>query len=309
MKRKWATSSTAYSSRSSGLLKRINCRKSRDKRTNWKTNWRRISKTPATNVKRPVNLDPGYIEQAKVILASTKNFYHRIYLGRGHLRGSHDAFQKQHVSVFSLDVSGLPIEGLSGVLPEDAADFSIAASHDVHLDQRIAWNNHESNRSGEPLFRLVEPNKILIRGYRVQDLMAHCSVRRHYLSDIQRRTADGERRPDDRDDRRVEHRSLVPGAFDRCHAIRGVGGSAASSIGGGRHHLFRRSPWRRNRAVLRTSTGCREDRRARPASSAIFVRESSGSPASGIRWHDRIHAPEPSLLKPGSGKSQDPMLR
>jgi len=36
-----------------------------------------------TAVKRPVNLDPGYIEQAKVILASTKNFYHRIYLGKG----------------------------------------------------------------------------------------------------------------------------------------------------------------------------------------------------------------------------------
>jgi hypothetical protein len=35
------------------------------------------------NVKRPVNLDPGYLEQAKVILASTKNFYHRIYLGKG----------------------------------------------------------------------------------------------------------------------------------------------------------------------------------------------------------------------------------
>src|SRR5207253_1722679 len=34
-------------------------------------------------VKRPVNLDPGYIELAKVILASTKNFYHRIYLGGG----------------------------------------------------------------------------------------------------------------------------------------------------------------------------------------------------------------------------------
>ena len=40
-------------------------------------------RTPHTNVKRPVNLDPGYIEQAKVILASTKNFYHRIYLGSG----------------------------------------------------------------------------------------------------------------------------------------------------------------------------------------------------------------------------------
>jgi hypothetical protein len=35
------------------------------------------------SVKRPVNLDPGYIEQAKVVLASTKNFYHRIYVGAG----------------------------------------------------------------------------------------------------------------------------------------------------------------------------------------------------------------------------------
>ncbi len=34
-------------------------------------------------VKRPVNLDPGYVEQAKVILASTKNFYHRIHIGGG----------------------------------------------------------------------------------------------------------------------------------------------------------------------------------------------------------------------------------
>ena len=37
----------------------------------------------STDVPRPVNLDPGYIEHAKVILASTKNFYHRMYLGGG----------------------------------------------------------------------------------------------------------------------------------------------------------------------------------------------------------------------------------
>ena len=36
-----------------------------------------------TGAKRPVNLDPGYIEHAKVVLASTKNLNHRIYLGRG----------------------------------------------------------------------------------------------------------------------------------------------------------------------------------------------------------------------------------
>jgi len=34
-------------------------------------------------VSRPLNLDPGYLELAKLILASTKNFYHRIYLGQG----------------------------------------------------------------------------------------------------------------------------------------------------------------------------------------------------------------------------------
>ncbi|MBN1125117.1 MAG: DUF4416 family protein [Sedimentisphaerales bacterium] len=30
---------------------------------------------------RPVNLDPGYLEPAKLVLASTKNFSHRIYIG------------------------------------------------------------------------------------------------------------------------------------------------------------------------------------------------------------------------------------
>ena len=34
-------------------------------------------------VARPVNIDPGYVEHSKVILASTKNFYHRIYVGKG----------------------------------------------------------------------------------------------------------------------------------------------------------------------------------------------------------------------------------
>ena len=33
--------------------------------------------------KRRINLDPGYITLAKVVLASTKNYSHRIYLGKG----------------------------------------------------------------------------------------------------------------------------------------------------------------------------------------------------------------------------------
>ena len=34
-------------------------------------------------VRRPVNLDPGYLEESKIVLASTKNFYHRIQLADG----------------------------------------------------------------------------------------------------------------------------------------------------------------------------------------------------------------------------------
>jgi hypothetical protein len=30
---------------------------------------------------RPVNIDPGVIEPSKLILATTKNFSHRIYIG------------------------------------------------------------------------------------------------------------------------------------------------------------------------------------------------------------------------------------
>jgi len=34
-------------------------------------------------VPRPVNLDPGYLEQSKIVLASTKNYFHRILIARG----------------------------------------------------------------------------------------------------------------------------------------------------------------------------------------------------------------------------------
>jgi hypothetical protein len=32
---------------------------------------------------RPINLDPGYVESSKLVLASMKDFSHRIYLARG----------------------------------------------------------------------------------------------------------------------------------------------------------------------------------------------------------------------------------
>jgi hypothetical protein len=43
----------------------------------------RIEQTLAVNGKRTVNVDPGYLTAARVVLASTKDFAHRLYLGRG----------------------------------------------------------------------------------------------------------------------------------------------------------------------------------------------------------------------------------
>lgn len=37
----------------------------------------------AVNNKRNVNIDPGYLAKDKLVLATTKDFYHRLYLGKG----------------------------------------------------------------------------------------------------------------------------------------------------------------------------------------------------------------------------------
>ena len=43
---------------------------------------RKLARTLAVPLPRPVNLDPGMIEPSKLVLATTKNYSHRIYIGR-----------------------------------------------------------------------------------------------------------------------------------------------------------------------------------------------------------------------------------
>ncbi len=38
----------------------------------------------AAGGKRTVNIDPGYVDDAQVVLATTKNFAHRLYIGMGY---------------------------------------------------------------------------------------------------------------------------------------------------------------------------------------------------------------------------------
>ncbi len=41
-----------------------------------------LAKNLSIDLPRPVNLDPGIIEPSKLILATTKNYSHRIYIGK-----------------------------------------------------------------------------------------------------------------------------------------------------------------------------------------------------------------------------------
>ena len=43
---------------------------------------KKLAKTLGIPLPRPVNLDPGIIEPGKLVLATTKNFSHRIYIGK-----------------------------------------------------------------------------------------------------------------------------------------------------------------------------------------------------------------------------------
>ncbi len=48
-----------------------------------KTKTIRIEEDLSVEGRRRANIDPGYMEPSKVVLASSKNFYHRIYLKKG----------------------------------------------------------------------------------------------------------------------------------------------------------------------------------------------------------------------------------
>lgn len=53
-----------------------------------------IEKIYLKNKKRMVNIDPGYVCAAKMVLATTKDYDHRIYLGRGIFGDIHYRFRK-----------------------------------------------------------------------------------------------------------------------------------------------------------------------------------------------------------------------
>ncbi len=49
--------------------------------------------------KRNVNIDPGYLNVSKMVLATTKDYTHRLYLGQGIFGDVHFIFQKKSFQV------------------------------------------------------------------------------------------------------------------------------------------------------------------------------------------------------------------
>ena len=48
-----------------------------------KTQTNTLEKALARDKHRRINIDPGYVDMAKLVLATTKDYMHRIYLGKG----------------------------------------------------------------------------------------------------------------------------------------------------------------------------------------------------------------------------------
>jgi len=56
----------------------------------------KLAKKLALDLPRPVNLDPGIIELSKLVLATTKNYSHRIYIGKKMYAEATLVFDKGH---------------------------------------------------------------------------------------------------------------------------------------------------------------------------------------------------------------------
>ncbi|OHC05433.1 MAG: hypothetical protein A2Z57_07205 [Planctomycetes bacterium RIFCSPHIGHO2_12_39_6] len=84
-------------------------------------------------MERPVNIDPGYINESRLILASTKDFSHRIYLKEGiyaevtlnYRHGKYETFpwtfpdyKSQDYQNFFLQVRELYVSKLKSILKD-----------------------------------------------------------------------------------------------------------------------------------------------------------------------------------------------
>ncbi len=82
------------------------------------------------NGKRQVNIDPGLLSMERLVLATGKNFIHRVYLREGILCRSHPDLQGGSLPAFALDLSGLPRTGIFALSGGNEKETEISAGWD-----------------------------------------------------------------------------------------------------------------------------------------------------------------------------------
>lgn len=98
----------------------------------------RLEKKFTSNGKRQVNIDPGYITQANLILASTKNFSHRLHINRGIF---------QEVTMLFKDKTFLP-------LPWTYPDYQSKEYIDIFINIRNILNSQLKQKHNEKISKL-----------------------------------------------------------------------------------------------------------------------------------------------------------
>jgi hypothetical protein len=92
---------------------------------------------------RTVNIDPGYITLAKVVLASTKNFFHRIYIGKGIYAEITLAWQKGEYKTFRWTFPDYATEKYMGILKDIRDIYSIQIkSEKKRSEKKYSKNKH-----------------------------------------------------------------------------------------------------------------------------------------------------------------------
>jgi hypothetical protein len=82
-----------------------------------------VEKEYTAGGKRTVNIDPGYIARDKFVLASTKDFFHRLYLGEGIYGEVTLHFRKGAFRYFSWTYPDYKEEGVQNLLMKARASL------------------------------------------------------------------------------------------------------------------------------------------------------------------------------------------
>ena len=92
-----------------------------------------------SNGKRTINIDPGYVTAGRMVLATTKDYDHRIYLGMGIFGDVHYRFRDGH---FRINEWTYPDYQQENIL------HYFESLRTLYMEQLKNWNVHSPHNEG-----------------------------------------------------------------------------------------------------------------------------------------------------------------